>query len=77
MPKLWLCEWFDGELYFQHTEPVEHSEKPLRAVEVEVNHSLYRQVKAAENKYFKFQASMEHWLNEAEAGRLKRISNGG
>lgn len=78
MPKVWLCEWPDGELYFQHTKPVEtYNEFPLRAVEVEINNSLYRQIKAAEDKYFKFQAAMERWLEEAEAGRLKRISNGG
>ena len=48
----------------------------LRCVQVEMNNSLYRQIEAAETKYFKFQDAMANWLEEVEAGRLKRISNG-
>lgn len=78
MPKLWLCEWPDGEMYFQATKPTEtYNGEPIRCVEVEINNSLYRQIKAADDKYHRFQAAMERWLDEAEAGRLKRISSGG
>lgn len=74
MPKLWLCMWPDGEMYFETTEPRDEN---IGRVQVEINNSLYRQILAAETKYYKFQAAMEHWYEEAEAGRLKRISNGG
>lgn len=64
-------------MYFQETEPIEtYDELPIRHAQVEVNNSLYHQILAAETKYHKFQAAMEHWLDEAEAGRLKRISDG-
>lgn len=73
MPKLWLCQWPDGEMFFQDTEP---KNEETRRVQVEINNSLYRQILAAETKYHKFQDAMEYWLDEAEAGRLKRISDG-
>jgi hypothetical protein len=77
VPKLWLCEWPDGEMYFQETKPTEtYNDFPIRHVQVEINNSLYRQILAAETKYHKFQDAMENWLEEAEAGRLKRISDG-
>lgn len=72
MPKLWLCQWPDGELFLTEREP----KQDVRKVQVEMNNSLYRQIEAAETKYYKFQDAMEHWLEEAEAGRLKRISDG-
>ena len=73
MPKVWLCQWPDGEMYFSETEP---KNPDVRRAQVEMNNSLYRQILAAETKYFKFQDAMEHWLGEAEVGRLKRISDG-
>jgi len=41
-----------------------------------MNNSLYRQIKAAETKYFKFQDAMKNWFTEVEAGKLRRISDG-
>lgn len=73
MPKVWLCRWPDGEMY---TSLIEPRNPDIRKVQVEMNNSLYRQILAAETKYMKFQDAMEHWLEEAEAGRLKRISDG-
>lgn len=73
MPKIWLCMWPDGEMY---TSLIEPRNPDIRKVQVEMNNSLYRQILAAETKYMKFQDAMEHWLEEAEAGRLKRISDG-
>jgi hypothetical protein len=65
--------WPDGEMY---TSLIEPRNPDIRKVQVEMNNSLYRQIQAAETKYMKFQDAMEHWLEEAEAGRLKRISDG-
>jgi len=64
-------------MYFQTTRPIKtYNGEPIRFAEVEINNSLYRQILAADAKYHKFQAAMGTWLDEAEAGRLKRISDG-
>ncbi len=73
MPKLWLCMWPDGEMYLSAKKPVEDK---VDSVEVEMNNSLYRQIEAADTKYYKFQAAMLNWFVEAQEGRLKRISDG-
>lgn len=73
MPKIWLCMWPDGEMYTSITEPKNPN---VRKAQVEMNNSLYRQIQAADTKYYKFQDAMQNWLDEAEAGRLKRISDG-
>lgn len=77
MPKVWLCEWPDGEMYISLTKPLDtYNGEPIGAVQVEMNNSLFRQIQAAETKYHKFQAAMEKWFEEASAGKLKRISDG-
>jgi hypothetical protein len=73
MPKVWLAYSEGNDCYYMG--PREPVWLPRR-VQVEVNNSLYRQICAAAEKYEKFQAAMAHWMTEAEAGRLKRISNG-
>jgi predicted transcriptional regulator len=60
-------------MFFQESEPKNEN---VRRARVEINNSLYRQILAAETKYYKFQDAMENWLDEAEAGRLQRISDG-
>lgn len=73
MPKLWLAYSEEDDYYFVSLrEPSDLCQK----VQVEMNNSLYRQIQAAETRYEKFQAAMEHWMDEAEAGRLRRISDG-
>jgi hypothetical protein len=73
MPKLWLAYDEDADYYFlAQREPSDLCAK----VQLEVNNSLFRQIQAAETRYEKFQAAMEHWMNEAEAGKLKRVSDG-
>lgn len=77
MPKVWLCQGSEGNMYFLNTKSRETCYgRPIRQVEVGINNSLLRQIEAAETKYLKFQDAMENWLEEAEAGRLKRISDG-
>lgn len=77
MPKIWLCEWPDGDMYVSLTRPQEtYNGAPIGSVQVEMNNSLYRQIQAADAKYHKFQAAMEHWFDEVKAGRLQRISDG-
>lgn len=74
MPKLWLAYDEEADYYFlSEREPSDLCVK----VPVEMNNSLYRQIQAAETRYQKFQCAMEYWMDEAEAGRLKRISSGG
>lgn len=74
MPKVWLAfDEEDNSYFMEDREPI----WAPRRVQLEINNSLYRQQKAAEDRYERFQAAMAHWMNEAEAGRLKRISNGG
>lgn len=73
MPRVWLAMWPDGEMYVSLTKPLEEN---VDSVEVEMNNSLYRQIQAADTKYYKFQAAMLNWLVEAQEGRLKRISDG-
>lgn len=73
MPELWLAYDEDADYYFlSEREPSDFCVK----VQVEVNNSLFRQIRAAETKYEKFQCAMEHWMDEAKAGKLKRISDG-
>lgn len=73
MPKVWLVWSEDPEqVKVQTTRPSDIE----CSVQVEMNNSLYRQIKAAETKYFKFQDAMKSWFAEIEAGRLKRLSNG-
>lgn len=73
MPRLWLAYSPEDDYYFFSREA---PSEECRAVEVDINNSLYRQVQAAETKYQRFQAAMERWMEEAEAGRLRRISDG-
>lgn len=74
MPRLWLAYDEETDYYFlSEREPSDLCAK----VQLEVNNSLFRQIQAAETRYQKFQAAMERWMNEADAGRLKRLSNGG
>lgn len=70
---MWLAyDEEDNSFFFEEREP----EWAERRVPLEVNNSLYRQVRAAEEKYEKFQAAMRRWMEEAEAGRLRRLSDG-
>lgn len=73
MPKLWLCMGLEGQMYLSHEEPIHPS---VGRVQVEINNSLFRQIKAAETKYYKFQDAMLNWYDQATDGRLKRISDG-
>jgi hypothetical protein len=72
MPKVWLGFQPDGTMVCQIPEPMWIE----RRVQVEMNHSLYRQIKSAETKYHKFQDAMMFWLQENEEGRMRRISDG-
>jgi hypothetical protein len=74
VPKLWLAYDEEADYYFlTETEPSDLCAK----VQVEVNNSLFRQIQAAETRYQKFQSAMERWMDDVNAGRLKRVSNGG
>lgn len=69
MPKVWLNYEPDDRVYYLDTFP----DGP-NAVEVEMNGSLYRQIVAAERKFYKFQMKIAQWHEEVSAGKLKRIT---
>ncbi len=72
MPKVWLA-W---DALADEWEPVpgDRPEWAEWAVEVEMNNSLYRQIKAANKAYYKFQEQLNIWAAEAGAGTRKRIN---
>lgn len=72
MPKVWLT-WDH-----RYSEWVMWDDKPLSeedVVEVEMNASLYRQIRAAEKKYDKFQDILEKFYAEGQAhpGQARRV----
>lgn len=70
MPKVWLSFNTDsGEMEILN-------EEAWHGVPVEMNNSLYRQIRAAEKKHHAFQAKLSQWYIEAADGKLKRISEG-
>jgi hypothetical protein len=73
MPRVWLVYDDEADHYFVS---LKDPGDLYPRYPVEMNNSLYRQIQAAETKYQKFQAAIEHWMDEADAGRLKRLSNG-
>ena len=68
MPKVWLSFNTDtGEIDILN-------EEAWHGVPVEMNNSLYRQIRAAEKKHHTFQQKLSGWYNEAAQGKLGRIS---
>jgi hypothetical protein len=75
MPKVWLAYDAPGDEW--EVVAGERPEWAEWAVEVEMNNSLYRQIKAAMKNYYKFQDHLARWAEEVGSGQRKRISNGG
>lgn len=70
MPKVWLrFNTDDGGIDIL-------TEESWDGIPVEMNNSLYRQIRAAERKYFAFQDKLSKWYDQAAEGKLGRISDG-
>lgn len=70
MPKVWLSFNTDtGEIDILN-------EEAWHGVPVEMNNSLYRQIRAAERKHNAFQEKLSKWYDQACDGKLGRISDG-
>jgi hypothetical protein len=64
MPKVWLSYDYDhGEYHMLDFAPT--SDIDSQVVAVEMNGSLYRQIRAAERKFWKFQNVLEKFHREA------------
>ncbi len=64
LPKLWIVPG-DGEMQVYETEQED-------GTPVEMNASLYRQIKAANKKYYKFQILLMDFYNEAVEAQAMR-----
>lgn len=70
MPKVWLTfNTDDGHMEVRNEECWD-------GIPVEMNNSLYRQIRAAEKKYWAFQDKLSKWYDQAADGKLRRISEG-
>lgn len=70
MPKVWLTfNTDDGHMEVR-------TEECWDGIPVEMNNSLYRQIRAAEKKYWAFQQKLSKWYDQAADGKLRRISEG-
>ena len=68
MPRVWLVHNTDTDTIEMSSVP-----EPL-GVAVEVNNSLYRQIRAAEKKYRMFQSKLSGWYIDANIdGPPKRV----
>lgn len=64
MPKVWLAyDYGHGEYYMLDAAPT--SDTDPQTIAVEMNGSLYRQIRAAEKKFWKFQNLLERFHREA------------
>lgn len=71
MPRVWLVVDKYGEYVVYPARP----ETDEEVVEVDMNASLYRQIKDAVKKYYKFQDVLERFYCEGQAhpGQVRRV----
>lgn len=69
MPKVWLRYNLENGLVDVTTVEC------WDGIPVEMNNSLYRQIRAAEKKYWNFQTKLNKWYDEAADGKLGRIND--
>lgn len=50
------------------------NEETWDSVPVEMNNSLYRQIRAAEKRYHSFQNRLNTWYDQTATGQRKRIA---
>lgn len=74
MPKVVLLYGPSGHLEVLTPEQAAMLPPDYDGPEIEMNNSLYRQIKASSGKYWQWQERLANWYDEALNGSLKRIS---